>query len=148
MEIIQQFEQTIDILLTEITEFKHKLYNLNQCEEIINKTKHNVNLQITENTPLQRKLQIKEGEWDRLNEYHYRNKMILENKTFLNNLIVKFHNNFLSITENAETNKNESAKQINDLLNEMKKLEKVVNDKRYTKQYKEEYYEKMFIESE
>ena len=55
------------------------------------KKKENQKNKITEKTSNKRKLEIKEAEFDRLSEYHYRINSVLENKTILKHLINEIH---------------------------------------------------------
>ena len=147
MEFIQQFLQSIDELLIEISEFKLQLNSLIQYKSNKKQIKENVNLQIKETTSPERKLKIKEGEYDRLFEYFQINKFIVENKQKMNYLIDKVQNYHEVEVNEAEVKKNKTIDKMNDLLIEMKQIEKEIKDKRFTKKYKKDFYDNMFIDS-
>ena len=156
MEFLKQFEQTINLLLKEVSEFKEQLTslqlndNLNQSMKSSNFSNFSKTSKIENETNLtnHKKLQLKETEYDQLNEIFKRNSLILQNETKINNLISQFQNDYLSIIKLAEMKKTNSAHKLNSLLIEMKQLEKEIKDKRYTKEYKLNTFENEMIQTE
>ena len=148
MNFIKEFDEIIDLFVKEITKFKQYIYDLNQCDEIIKKENNNPKNKITETTSNEKKLKFKEAEFDRLVEYRHRTNCVLANKNKLSDLIVKMQNKYNNYVELTQRNKENSENEMNDLLIESKKLEKELNNKRYTKEYKDNFYDNYFIETE
>ena len=146
MNFIQEFEHTIDKFLREINDFKEQLYHLNECKLNLDTkiTETNV-IQRKDNLTLLKKLKLKEGEWDRLNEYNMRNKMLLDKEKTMNDLIVEFQQHYFSIIKMLDMNKDIYSDQMNELLIETKRMEKELKGKQYTNEFKLNNYEIMFI---
>ena len=141
---IKELDKSIELLLKEISEFKQQVQSLNECEENYEKLKNKklltnnnetqvgrkqflqINRRLTTNTndSNQKKFQEKETEFDQINELYWRNKLIVDNKKNINDLIMNFQSQFSQIIKQAEKKKEEYANQSNDLLIEMKQIEK------------------------
>ena len=68
MEIINYFQQSIESLLKELVDLKDNLKWLNECDEMKNKANENQKRKMNEINSNERKLKIKEAEWDCLND--------------------------------------------------------------------------------
>ena len=113
---IKELEQSIELLLKEITEFKQQVEDLNECEENQKNLKNKKQLKTTNtNDSNQKKFQEKETEFDQINELYWRNKNISENETKINDLINTFQNQFSQIIKQSEIKKEEYSDKSNDL---------------------------------
>ena len=114
---IKELEQSIELLLKEISEFNNQVKCLNECEENQINLKNKKQSKLTNsNDSNQKKFQEKETEFDQLNELFLRNKNITENETKINDLINTFQSQFSQIIKQAEIKKEEYGDKSNDLL--------------------------------
>ena len=124
---IKELDKSIELLLNEIHHFRYQVQSINECEQyqvdLKNKKRLKINNDKTEQTN-EEKLQEKETEFDQINELYLRNKNIIENKNIITNMIDNFQNQFSQIINQAEKKKEEYIDQSNDLLIEMKQIER------------------------
>ena len=76
-----------------------------------------------------------------------RNKEIVENESKVIDLILKFQKHFSQTIQLSNVKKREYANSMNDLLFEMKHIEKEMKKDNWLKEYKINTYENMFIQT-
>ena len=86
-----ELDNSIDLLLKQLNNFRYQVQSLNECEENQINLKNKKQFKTTQEISNEKNLQEKETEFDQINELYLRNKDIIENETKINDLIISRH---------------------------------------------------------